>query len=184
MTNISRGLAALTILVVAGFTAGCGSADDPRTAAAPTKKATAGAPAKKAAAPAKAPPAKAPPAKKAAPAQAPPAKAPPAQAPPAKVAGPASTAYCVPLATAQKVRPPFDDFTDEAQKSYGKLLTPAVALAVAAGRTDVSRFLSLTEKNSLNPSHDATDPQGVAAFAAMKTAQPIILRDCGIDMLK
>jgi hypothetical protein len=166
MTNISRGLAALTILVVAGFTAGCGSADAPTATAAPTKKAAAAAPAKKAA----------------------PAKAAPAKAAPAKAArantGPAKTAYCVPLAKAQKARPPFDDFTDEAQKNYGKLLKPAVALAMAAGRTDVGKFLSLTEKISSNPSHDATDEQGVAAFAAMKTAQPIILKDCGIDMLK
>jgi hypothetical protein len=46
MTNISRGLAALTIFAVAGFTAGCASADAPtKTAAAPAKKTAA--PAKK-----------------------------------------------------------------------------------------------------------------------------------------
>jgi hypothetical protein len=177
MTNLSRGLAALTILVVAGFTAGCGSADSPRAAAAPTKKAAAGAPVKKAAAPAKPAPAKPAPANPA------PANPTPANPAPAK-AGPASTAYCAPLAKAQKARPRFDDFTDEAQKIYGNLLKPAVALAMAAGRTDVSRFLSLTEQISSNPSHEATDARGTAAFAAMKTAHPIILRDCGVDMLK
>jgi hypothetical protein len=46
MTNISRGMAALTILVVAGFTAGCGSADAPTKAAGPAKKPAVAAPAK------------------------------------------------------------------------------------------------------------------------------------------
>jgi len=103
-----------------------------------------------------------------------------------KVAAPASdkAAYCAPLSVAKKARPAQGQAgLDEAMIRYGKLLDPAAAAASTAGKTEVADFLSLVAKMNSNPTNE--DPQQIAdAVLKSRTADPIILKDCGFEFMK
>ena len=151
MTKHCRILAALTISVVAGVTAGCSS-----PVAAPTASAK----------------------------STPSASAPVATTPVATTPNGGKPAYCALLATAYLVKPPSGKSVTAAEaRKFGKLVEPAAAAASAAGKKDVGDGLSLIAVMNSDITK-LTAKQGEAAFASMPIIVPIVMKDCGIDLMK
>ncbi|MBE3074766.1 MAG: hypothetical protein IMZ75_07440 [Actinobacteria bacterium] len=91
--------------------------------------------------------------------------------------------YCAPLAAAYRVKPPTGKTTPKALAKFGKLLTPAAKAAAADGKTDVATLLSTLAAMNSDPL-SVTAKQANTAFAAIAKVAPVVLKDCGINLMQ
>ena len=96
--------------------------------------------------------------------------------------GPASTGRQVSALESDIESPTGQSVTAEEAKKLGQLLQPAAA-ASSAGKKDVGDYLSLMAVMNSDITR-LTAKQGEAAFGGMPIIVPIVMKDCGIDMMK
>lgn len=98
-----------------------------------------------------------------------------------------SSAYCAPLAAfvkAAEANPPSGPAAKEkAKRKIEKLAESVGASASAAGKKDVADFFRLVAHTRADRSHSTTQKKKLFSASAAK-ATPVILRDCGFDMMK
>lgn len=92
-------------------------------------------------------------------------------------------AYCAPLrvAAAFSAKNPEGTASPEAGKQLGTLLAPAIGEASKAGKAEVANFLALTANLRSGPT--PTSVQRVTWGVALASTNPVMLKDCGIDMI-
>ena len=91
-------------------------------------------------------------------------------------------AYCVPLAAAYKTRPSSGMPSSlDPDRKFGRLLKPATAAALAAGRTDVAAVLRVLAQINSDPAH-ATPDQFQTALSGIRRVAPVIYKGCRINV--
>ena len=81
------------------------------------------------------------------------------------------------------MKPPTGKTTFEAQAKFGKLLAPAAKAAAADGKTDVAKLLTTLAAMNSDP-RSVTAKQAGAAFEEIAKVLPIVLKDCGVNLMQ
>ena len=95
------------------------------------------------------------------------------------------TAYCAPLKLADEYNRQHPKMSDPVSlKQLGALIQPAATTASADGRTEVAELLKgMADLNSSGTNKPTAEQSATLATVLVKAA-PIILKECGIDMLR
>lgn len=92
--------------------------------------------------------------------------------------------YCAPLAAAYKVKPPTGQkTTPETLAIFGKALTPAAEAAAADGKADVAELLTLLAAMN-SDARSVTAERAGTAFDSVAKLSPVVMKDCGINLMQ
>jgi hypothetical protein len=92
--------------------------------------------------------------------------------------------YCAPLAAAYEVKPASGtETTPEVLAEFGNLLTPAAEAAAADGKADVAELLTTLAAMNLDIG-SVTAEQAMAVGATTIELAPVVMEDCGINLMQ